>query len=136
MNSAFEFSKKAIEVGWKYVATTRQSRKSADLFRHVETYCMFLGYPRSGHSIIGALLDAHPSAIIAHELADLKYIRAGFDRLRLFNLLLQNSQTRAHSKRKSGVYFYYICWFHITLILVLIHLLKVSLPFVLFLLVL
>ncbi len=106
MNSVFEFGKKAMEVGWKYVATTRQSRQSADLFKDVETYCMFLGYPRSGHSIIGALLDAHPNAIIAHELADLKYIRAGFDRLRLFNLLLQNSRTRAHRKRRSGVYFY------------------------------
>ena len=95
-----------MEVGWKYVATTRQSRQSADLFKNVETYCMFLGYPRSGHSIIGALLDAHPNAIIAHELADLKYIRAGFDRLRLFKLLLQNSQTRAHRKRESGDYFY------------------------------
>jgi hypothetical protein len=28
----------------------------------------FLGFPRSGHSVVGALLDAHPEAIIAHEL--------------------------------------------------------------------
>ncbi len=106
MNSVFEFSKSAAEVAWKYVETTRQSRQSAELFKDVETYCLFLGYPRSGHSIIGALLDAHPNAIFAHELADLKYIRAGFNRLRLFNLLLQNSRIRSQRKPGNGGYFY------------------------------
>ena len=28
---------------------------------------MFIGYPRSGHSLVGAILDAHPEMIVAHE---------------------------------------------------------------------
>ena len=28
---------------------------------------MFVGYPRSSHSLVGALLDAHPEIIIPHE---------------------------------------------------------------------
>ena len=28
---------------------------------------MFIGYPRSSHSLVGALLDAHPEIIIPHE---------------------------------------------------------------------
>ena len=57
-------------------------------FKTVEKYCMFIGYPRSGHSLIGALLDAHPNIIIAHELNDLRYFARGF------------------SKRKSIIYYY------------------------------
>ena len=28
---------------------------------------MFIGYPRSGHSLVGAILDAHPEIIIPHQ---------------------------------------------------------------------
>ena len=28
---------------------------------------MFIGYPRSSHSLVGAILDAHPEIIIPHE---------------------------------------------------------------------
>ena len=33
----------------------------------VTKFVFFVGYPKSGHSIIGSLLDAHPNVIIAHE---------------------------------------------------------------------
>ena len=35
----------------------------------VRKFVFFVGYARSGHSIIGSLLDAHPNVIIAHEYA-------------------------------------------------------------------
>ena len=28
---------------------------------------MFIGYPRSGHSLVGSILDAHPEIIIPHQ---------------------------------------------------------------------
>ena len=28
---------------------------------------MFIGYPRSSHSLVGSMLDAHPEIIIPHE---------------------------------------------------------------------
>ena len=28
---------------------------------------MFIGYPRSSHSLVGSILDAHPEIIIPHE---------------------------------------------------------------------
>ena len=34
----------------------------------VERFLLFVGYPRSGHSIVGALLNAHRDAVVAHEL--------------------------------------------------------------------
>ena len=33
----------------------------------VKKFVFFIGYPRSGHSIIGSFLDAHPNVVIAHE---------------------------------------------------------------------
>ena len=33
----------------------------------VQKFVFFIGYPRSGHSIIGSMMDAHPDMIIAHE---------------------------------------------------------------------
>lgn len=96
----------AAELAWTYLATAHTSREAASLFTEVETYCMFIGYSRSGHSIIGSLLDAHPHAVIAHELAALKYLYVGFDRLRLYHLLLQNAQERAAAHRRAGKYIY------------------------------
>lgn len=36
--------------------------------RSVEAFVFFVGWQRSGHSIIGSLLDGHPDVVIAHEL--------------------------------------------------------------------
>ena len=43
---------------------TSLSREAVD---GVEKFVFFVGYGRSGSSIIGSILDAHPNAIIAHE---------------------------------------------------------------------
>ncbi len=43
----------------------------------IKNFVIFLGHPRSGHSVIGAALDAHPNACIANE-ANALY-RAGYE---------------------------------------------------------
>ena len=40
---------------------------TSKLYDGVETFVMFIGYPRSSHSLVGAILDAHPEIIIPHE---------------------------------------------------------------------
>ena len=52
---------------------------------------LFLGYPRSGHSLVGALLDAHPQALISHELDALRFLEKGESRLRIFSRILAKS---------------------------------------------
>ncbi len=37
-------------------------------FKEVKYFVQFMSFPRSGHSLIGSILDAHPQAIISHEL--------------------------------------------------------------------
>jgi hypothetical protein len=49
---------------------------------------MFLGWPRSGHSLVGACIDAHPDAVIAHELDALSLVREGVTRDELLALIL------------------------------------------------
>ncbi len=67
--------------------------------RHVETFCMFIGYPRSGHTLISSLLDAHEHVILANELDVLKFIQAGLRKTHIYNLLIKNSQRQASSGR-------------------------------------
>jgi hypothetical protein len=69
------------------------------LFDQVERYCMFLGYPRSGHSLVGSLLDAHPDVVLAHELDSVRLIRLGFRRDQLFALILANERSFTDSGR-------------------------------------
>ena len=75
-------------------------------FGELRHYCMFVGTPRSGHSLIGGLLDAHPDAVIAHEAGALRYLTARFGRERLFRILLDNARARAGEGRTSGEYSY------------------------------
>src|SRR5581483_4762206 len=63
-------------------------RRYADELARVETFCLFIGYPRSGHSIVGALLNAHRHAVIAHELDAPRLVLAGCSREVLFSRIL------------------------------------------------
>lgn len=87
-------------------AVSREGREDAKAFEDVETFCMFIGYPRSGHSLVGSLLDAHPNAVIAHELNILECVEKGFDRGRIFRLVLENSRRVARSGREWEGYSY------------------------------
>ena len=42
-----------------------------------ECVVFFVGYSRSGHSLVGSLLDAHPDVAISHELHAVRHLRAG-----------------------------------------------------------
>jgi hypothetical protein len=46
--------------------------------------------PRSGHSLIDSLLDAHPNAIVARELDASKFVGAGFGKHQIYELLIGN----------------------------------------------
>lgn len=61
-------------------------------FDHVRHFCMFVGYARSGHSLVGTLLNAHPMAVIAHELDVLTLVRSGFTREQIFSLILERDR--------------------------------------------
>lgn len=95
-----------IQSSLAHLATLGKSNEFAPLFSEIETYCTFIGYSRSGHSVVAALLDAHPNIVMAHELRAIKYINAGFSRDALYYLLFQMTRIRGHSWKRGGGYTY------------------------------
>jgi hypothetical protein len=57
-------------------------------FDRVGRFCLFVGYPRSGHSIVGALLNAHKDAVVSHELNVPPLILGGCTRDELYARIL------------------------------------------------
>ena len=63
----------------------------------VKQFISFIGYPRSGHSIVGSLLDAHPNVAVANEFHAFQWLTQHStlpqEKIRdtLFNLLYQNT---------------------------------------------
>ena len=68
---------------------------SANVQSKIETLALFIGYPRSGHTIIGSLLDAHPHIIISNELDIFErwreWTKAEKTRENLINKIYENS---------------------------------------------
>jgi len=58
----------------------------------LRAFCLFASYGRSGHSLVGSLLDAHPDVVIAHEANALRLVAEGTKRDELFETLLENSR--------------------------------------------
>ena len=57
-------------------------------FDETKYFCLFLGWSRSGHSIVGSVLDAHPNIVITHEYDVLKYYKRNKNSKELFMYLL------------------------------------------------
>ena len=87
-------------VTWALSAATAPRHRA--LFDGVETYCMFVGHARSGSTLLGALLSAHPSMVIAHELDALRFVRWRFGRDQLFELLLRKDAEFAAAGHRHG----------------------------------
>lgn len=78
------------------------------VFNELKTYCLFIGYPRSGHTLYGALLDAHPQCVISHELNVLELLKQDKSKSQIFNAILSNSQSNALKGRKNEGYNYIV----------------------------
>lgn len=90
----------------QYLSTRFASRASLEIFKDLERFSVFLGYPYSGTSLMGSLLDAHPNAVIAHEMNFLRYFRLGFSREQIYQLILRNAQETAQEGRFQSGYTY------------------------------
>ena len=75
-----------------YALSYYQAWTQPAAFQDVRAYCTFVGHMKSGGSMIGSMLDAHPNAILADEVDALHYVTAGFRRDQIFHILLRASQ--------------------------------------------
>ena len=81
-------TRQAGSAGRTAIGALRRRRSLKDL----ERFCFFLGYARSGTTLLGALLNAHPEIVIANELDVLEYIEQGKSRHQLFSLLMDRDR--------------------------------------------
>ena len=49
-------------------------------FSRLQQFVVFIGYPRSGHTLLGSLLDAHPAVTISIEANALHMVQLGYSR--------------------------------------------------------
>lgn len=88
---------------WKLQVESLLSRRRTFDPKKIECFAQFLGFPRSGHSLVGALIDAHPDARISHELDAMGLYRAGMSFPSIARLIDSNSQSFAtHGKWWNG----------------------------------
>lgn len=102
-----------IHLAWRSLRGRRFARRYTAELAGVRTHCLFIGHARSGHSIVGALLDAHPGAIVSDELDALRYVSAGFDRGQVMGLSIAVSRDGADRQRRKngrngGTYSYFV----------------------------
>ena len=91
-----------------YLTSYCKSLLEREQFQNIKNYCIFIGYQRSGSSLVGALLDAHPNAVIAHELNVMQYFEAGFNKNQIYHLLKENSQEYGQQGRNWSGYSYQV----------------------------
>lgn len=92
----------ACDVAPSYIRSLRVGRSGRGQFCDVETFCLFVGHPRSGHSLIGSLVNAHPDVVVSHELDVLRYVGLRFRREQLFHLILERDREFTRSGREVG----------------------------------
>ena len=90
----------------QYIRSREKTHEYASDFKDIETFCVFIGYPRSGHSLIASLLDAHPEMVFSNELNVLRYIKYKFTREQIFYLILENSRILSERGRIHTGYSY------------------------------
>ena len=76
----------------RFVVTRLGAVADRDLFGDVHTLCITIGHVKSGGSLLGAMLDAHPNAAFADDLDALRYVRAGFEAEQVFRILVKGAR--------------------------------------------
>ncbi len=86
------FLYRAAFVPWLHARSLAQVIQARGSFRDVRTYCQFIGYPRSGHTLVYALLNAHPEVVLSNELGALQWMRFGFTRAQLYSMIVRSDR--------------------------------------------
>ena len=78
------------------------------LLSSLQYFCMFIGYPYSGHSLVGSIIDAHPNAVISHELHAGRLVKRGVPKDKIFSMIILNSINYARQGRTWNQHSYLI----------------------------
>jgi hypothetical protein len=102
MVKASQIKAKIRNINWLYKSFLRlTSVIDSENFNDVECFCLFIGYPFSGHTIVGSLLDAHPEVVISIEADVLGLIGKGYSRNEIYSYIIRNNKN-FHSRHKTS----------------------------------
>ena len=90
-----------------FVSAAGDSSIAEDL-SDLRAFCLFVGYPRSGSTLIASMLNAHPDIVLGHELDALGFARWGAGRDQLFRAIMSSADAFAQSGRQWEGYDYRI----------------------------
>lgn len=75
---------------------------SDDLFANIDSFCCFVGHGRSGSTLVGALLNAHPSVVLSNEINALRLIKNGLTASQICRLIYLVSQRQVRRGSPGG----------------------------------
>lgn len=96
----------AKDLGRDYFGSFIEWSRGRDAFSTLQTFCLFIGHARSGHSLVGSIINAHRHAVISHELHILRYVKWRFRRGQLFSLILSRDAAFGELGREWNGYSY------------------------------
>ena len=77
-------------------------------FCDFKSFCLIIGNSRSGSTILGSIVDAHPNAIIANETMASQVFWRGLSKSDILGEIIENSSANFKSGRQSEEYQYQI----------------------------
>lgn len=94
---------------WRLKAEAALHRlRAGRRLEQIETFVQFAGFPRSGHSLIGSIIDAHPQARVAHELDAMGLLNMNFSARQIVSLLDKKALEFTRHGRHWNGYCYYV----------------------------
>ena len=95
-----------VTIPYQFLTSLCHTVYEPKLFDDVHAYVMFIGYPRSGHTLVGFLLDAHPNVVVASQTTALRYLKHGFGVQQTFHVLTEDARRVAKTGREERRYAY------------------------------
>lgn len=83
----------------RYTMSAYHSTRDRGRYRNVRTVCLEIGHMKSGGTLLGALLDAHPHIAFADETDAVRYFAAGFRRAQVCYMLERGARREAMKGR-------------------------------------
>ena len=69
-----------------------EALRHRNTFEKVGAFCFFVGYGRSGHSLLGQIINAHRNALISHEADAVRYLSFGYSWSQVCAIILRRSR--------------------------------------------
>lgn len=90
---------RSLEITRDFATTAVAAPRRRQTFAGVETLVLFIGHVKSGGTMLGALLDAHPDAMVGDEVDVARYVARRFRRDQIFQLIATSSRREAAKGR-------------------------------------